>query len=122
MYTHTHAHIYITSSYKVYTAYNLLVTINLKEMILPSVGFEPGSILAFQDLHTTNVATSRWPKKPGHLVKSAREAIYSMYCSGRWPFQGSFSSLHVRWIWADKMTGCVGSTVKSTKNLGLQAK
>ena len=37
--------------------------------ILPYVGFEPGSILAFQDLHTTNVATSRLPKELGYLVK-----------------------------------------------------
>ena len=41
----------------------------LKERIFLSLGFEPGSILAFQDLHTTNVSTSRLPKMLGHLVE-----------------------------------------------------
>ena len=33
-----------------------------------SLGFEPGSILAFQDLHPTNVTTSKLSKKLGCLV------------------------------------------------------
>ena len=41
----------------------------MKEMDSASVGFEPASILAYQDLRATNVATSSLPKELGHLVK-----------------------------------------------------
>ena len=34
-----------------------------------SLGFEPWSVLAFQDYHTTDVAISRLPKNLGHLVE-----------------------------------------------------
>ena len=34
-----------------------------------SLGFEPRSIFTFHDLPTTDVATSRLPKKLGHLVE-----------------------------------------------------
>ena len=51
------------------SAYNLMITIIPKEMDSALLGFEPGSILAFQDLRTTDVATSRLHKKLRHLVE-----------------------------------------------------
>ena len=38
-------------------------------MDIASLGFEPRSILAFQDLRATDVAISTLPKKLGHLVE-----------------------------------------------------
>ena len=66
--TPSRLYIILCSSSKVQPS-KLLVAINPKEMILPSLGFEPESMLAFQDLHTTDVATSSLNKKLGHLVE-----------------------------------------------------
>ena len=40
-----------------------LITTNPKEEMKPSVGPQPRSVLAFQDLHSTSVATSGLPKR-----------------------------------------------------------
>ena len=48
-------------------------------MDIASLGFEPGSILAFQDLHTTDVATGSLPKKLGHLVKVNQRGYNTSY-------------------------------------------
>ena len=38
-------------------------------MNIAPLGFEPWSILTFQDLRNTDVVTSTLPKKLGHLVE-----------------------------------------------------
>ena len=43
------------------------------------LGLEPGSILAFQGLHTTDVATSTLPKKLGHLVEVNQRGYNASY-------------------------------------------
>ena len=43
-----------------------MVTINLKQMDSVSLGFEPISVLAFQERNATDVAASKLPKKLGH--------------------------------------------------------
>ena len=54
-------------------------------MDIASLGFKPGSILAFQDLHNTDVAISRLLKKLGQLVEVyQRDYIVSyLYTVGR---------------------------------------
>ena len=73
----------------------------LKEIILPSLGFEPGSILAFQDLRTTNVATSSPPKMLGHLVEVNQGRLWctSLITVGRNTLRYSTSHCVLsRWI------------------------
>ena len=63
-----------------------------------SLGFEAGSTLAFQDLRTTDVATSRLPKMLGHLVevnqRGYNTSYLHVYTVGRNALHISFSTLH----------------------------
>ena len=76
------------------------------------LGFEPGSILTFQDICTTDVTTGRLPKKVGHLVKVNQKGYNARFNYSAW---GGvflrFSTPHCLlfgWIQGHEMTGCVG--------------
>ena len=88
---------------------------------MSSLGFEPGSILAFQHLRTTDVATSRLPKKLGHWSKLTREAIAHHTVGSRNALR--YSTPHrapLDGFQGDEMTWLRGRSVGSTKDLGLR--
>ena len=79
-----------------------------------SLGFEPGSSLAFEDLCTTDVVTSRLPKKLGHLVEVNQRGCNASYLYTVGETFNTFSSHQCALLdvfQGDEMTGCMGEAL-----------
>ena len=89
---------------------------------MTSLGFEPGSILAFRDLCTTDVTTSRLPKKLGHLVEVNQRGYNASLSTVRSKNDFRFSTPHCALLdgfQSNQMTWSLGRNARSTKDLGL---
>ena len=86
----------------------------MKEMDIAFLGFEPGSILAFQDLHTTDVTTSTLPEKLGHLVEVNQRGYNAsyLYTVGRNTLRVFLlPTVRLDGFQGDEVTGCVGEAL-----------